>query len=182
MSLGTSFVQNINKAPRMHAARKFSWFHILVVYLKKAPLFIGEIFILLIPFALALALNNGSIKKDELLGLAMVLPFAGIGSYIVFKKVKTAANAYKSLKHGIEGVATLVNIESTSVKHNRNRVYAYTFSYDLSGRPYEYVFKSAYHRALEVSSQPFKIYFLPENPKVCFIPKLYFKNEHKFDA
>jgi len=166
----------------MQTARKFNWFHILVVYLKKAPAFIGEIFILLVPFALALALNNGSIKKDEIMGLAMVLPFAGIGSYIIFKKVKAANNAYQSLKHGIEGIATLVDVRSTNMKHNRRRVHAYTFSYQLGKQSFEHVFKSAYHRELEVGSKPFKIYFLPENPKVCFIPGLYFKNEHKFDA
>ncbi|UII33983.1 hypothetical protein LVD17_09170 [Fulvivirga ulvae] len=136
----------------------------LTIYLNTAPFLLGEGFCIggvLIP-----VIAFPSI--EAFLGLV----FLAIGVFIVYRKYQTVKRGTFVLTYGVKSEAVVTDITNTNWKHNKRRVKEYNFQFEANGRKFNHEYRSAFQRHLRAGSKMY-IFYIQENPKLVFIPKLY---------
>ena len=134
------------------------------IYFNTPPFFIGEGFCLegaLIPII-------GYPEFESFLGLI----FLAVGIFFVKRKLQTMKTGFHVLRHGVKTEAILTTISNTNLQHNNRIVKEYNFQYEANGKRLNYKYQSAYRRHLQVGNK-MTLFFIEDNPKLSFIPKLY---------
>lgn len=157
--------------------RKPTWIEILAIYQRTPPFILGTL-----PMVMGVIATVSHLVTLQFnsWGLAIGAGFFLIGYLINRKKWRMAKWALRVSKDGIPGTATISKITNTGMEHNSRRVKQYRFSYTYANQTFEFEYNSAYHRFLNLNDTH-KIFFLPDEPKVVFVPILYFKDENRFD-
>ena len=134
------------------------------IYFNTAPSLLGELFtaIGLFIFIYSYPLN----------GIFVGLGFLVIGLYFVQKKIVSMNVGRKALTTGTRTTAKITDIQRTNTRSNSRRVKDYKFEYEVGDEEFEYHFKSAKHRELEIGNR-FAIFYMPNDPKTAIIPELY---------
>lgn len=137
----------------------------LSIYFRTAPRVIGEtVFLFSLYWLISLSPTIENIAGSLLL--------LSVGGYFIYRKVRVSRKASSVLRTGIKTEAVLAWIIDTNTEHNSRIVKEYLFEYQVGGDKYSYEYRSAYKRHLKIGDR-MPIFYLPENPKESFIPKLY---------
>ena len=95
-----------------------------------------------------------------------------VGAFIVYHKYQTVKRGSYVLTYGVKSEAIVTDITNTNWRHNNRRVKEYNFQFEANGRKFNHGYRSAFKRHLRVGSK-LTIFYIEENPKLAFIPKLY---------
>lgn len=144
--------------------RRVSTYDLSKIYFNTAPSLLGELFTVigLFVFIYFYPFNE----------LFVGLGFLIVGLYFIRKKITSMNVGRKVLSTGTQATAEITDIQKTNTKSNSRRVKDYIFEYAVGDEKFEYHFKSASHRGLQIGNR-FTIFYLPTDPKTAIIPELY---------